>query len=228
MKNALHCLIAAWILIGLGSCATSRKSTENDFYNKHNELNVQSKDGLFSSLHITFGSYTTGEKESGVDKNIIQFGTERAPFHFSLSDNQGNTTSVQAVYTNKDNLESRHLPEMFDSIRNVEIFYAWVRGGTINALKNWELMVKNPTYEGLGKDEEVGVFRSLGELITVHANNRFGSPGSYANMCYEFRLKGVRIAAVMVNGAKRVWLSRQLDKESKFALAGAIAAFLMR
>lgn len=228
MNKRLQYLIAFLCIIVFASCGSSRKGMENDFYNKHNELKVKAKNGLFSSLHITFGPYTTGEKQSGIDKNIINFASKRAPFHFSLNDNGGNSTAVQAVYTDKSSLEAKRLPAILDTTRTGDIFYAWVRGGSVNALKNWELMIKNPTYAGLASDDQVGVFRSPTELITVHANNRFGTGGSYTNMCFEFKLRGVSIGAVTVNGDNRVWIDRQLDKETRFALAGAIASLMMR
>jgi len=229
MHKSLYCLAAAiWVTLAV-SCGTSSKTVENDFYNKRNELSVTSKDGLFSSRHISFGSYTSGEKENGVDKHIINFPAQRAPFHFSFNDADGNTTSVQAVYTDRASLKGKYLPGVLDSMGTGEIFYAWVRGGTVNALKNWELMVRNPTYQNLVNDDEVGEFHSLTENISVHAHDRFGSSNSFTNMCFEFRLRGVPIGAVTVNGKKnRVWIDRQLDAETRFALAGAIAALIMR
>lgn len=227
MKKTLY-FIALIALVAVASCGSARRSSEDNFYNRHNQLGVKTKDGLFSSRHISFGDYSTTQKESGVDKNIINFSSQRAPFHFSMQDNQGNATTIQAVYTTKKDLENKHLTSLFDSVgEKAEIFYAWIRGGSVNALKNWELIVKNPTYEGLSRGEQVGIFRSLNEVLTVHANNRFGTTGSYDNMCYEFRLKGVPVGAVQLNGDERIWLDKQLDRETRFALAGALSSFLM-
>lgn len=228
MNKTLQYLVTVLSLGAVVSCGSSRKTVENDFYNKRNELKVKAKDGLFSSLHITFGSYTSDEKERGVDKHIINFQTQRAPFHFSFKDGDGNTTSVQAVYTDKGSLRGKDLPGVLDSMRSGEIFYAWVRGGTVNTLKNWELMVRSPTYQNLASDDQIGEFRSVTEAISVHAHDHFGTRDSYDNMCFEFRLRGVPIGAVTVNGDNRVWIDRQLDPETRFALAGAIASLIMR
>lgn len=228
MKKHLSSFLVIALAVVLGSCGTTRRTAENDFYNKHNELKVKAKNGLFSSLHFTFGPYSTGEKASGVDKQIISFATSRAPSHFSITDGDGHTSAVQAVYTDKRSLEDKRLPEALDTIRYGEIFYAWIRGGSQNALKNWELMVKNPTYTQLADNQEVGVLRSLTDLIEIHANNRFGSPDSYDNMCFEFQLRGVPVAAVTVNGLVRIWIDRHLDDQTKFAVAAAIASLLMR
>lgn len=220
--------MAVLCVAALVSCGSSRKTVENDFYNKRNELKVTSRDGLFSALRIRFGSYSSGEKEKGVDKHIISFSTQRGPFHFSFQDAGGNTTSIQAVYTDRMSLRDKDLPGVLDSMGSGEIFYAWVRGGTVNALKNWELMVRSPTYQNLASDDQIGEFRSLTEVISVHAHDKFGTRDSYTNMCFEFRLRGVPIGAVTINGKNRVWIDRQLDPETRFAVAGAIASLIMR
>lgn len=228
MKKKLRILAMLLPLAVLASCGSLRKTAENDFYNKHNELKVKVKKGLFSSRHLTFGSYRTGKKESGVDKNIIDFNSQRGGFHFSFNGDAGNGTSVQAVYTDRASLRERQLPRLLDSVRTGEIFYAWMRGGMAGTLKNWELMVKTPSYQEMAGGDEVGVFRSLTETFTVNANDRFGSKDSYTNLCFEFRLRGVPVAAVTLNGDNRVWIDRQLDRETRFAIAGALAALMMR
>lgn len=227
MKSVFY-LLGSLLLLLFMSCGTSKKAIQDNFYNRHNELNVKSKKKLFSSRFYTFGPYETGKKEKGVNKSIIGFETQQQPFHISLSDGYNNTTSIQAVYTTLPDLKNKGLPYLFNKADQGQIFYAWVGGGSMNALKNWELIVKNPTYAGLQNNEEVGIFQSVDEDFTVNANNRFGTTDSYNNICYEFRLRGVPVAAVQVNGDYKVWLDKQLDKETSFALAGAIAALLVR
>lgn len=226
--NRLYYLSGAAMLFFLFSCGTAKRTTEDSFYNKYNKLEVKSKKKLFSSRYYTFGPYETGKKEKGVSANLISFKTRENPFHVSLSDGQGNTTLIQAVYTLRSDLQNKVLPFVLRDVDQGRIFYAWIGGGSMNSLKNWELLIKNPTYAGLKDNEQIGVFQSVDDLFSVHANNRFGHAGSYNNMCYEFRLRGILVAAVQVNGDNNVWLDRQLDKETGFALAGAITALLLK
>lgn len=226
--NKLLYFIGGIVLLSLFSCGSARKTVQDSFYNKYNQLDVKSKKKLFSSRYYTFGAYQTGKKAKGVDASLISFKTQQDPFHASLSDGYNNTTSIQAVYTVRSDLQNKVLPYVLGDINQGQIFYAWVGGGTMNALKNWELIIKNPTYADLKNNEEIGVFQSVNDRFSVHANNRFGSEGSYKNMCYEFRLRGVPVAAVEVNGDNTVWLDKQLDRETSFALAGAITALLMK
>lgn len=226
--NRLFYLAGGILLLSLFSCGTSRKAVQDTFYNKYNEMNVKSKKKLFSSRYYTFGPYQTGKKEKGVSASLINFKTQQDPFHASLSDGYNNTTSVEAVTTVRNDLQNKTLPYIFNDVNLGQIFYAWVGGGSMNSLKNWELIIKNPTYADLKNNEQIGVFQSVDDLFTVHANDRFGSSGSYKNMCYEFRLRGVPVAAVQVNGDNKVWLDKQLDRETSFALAGAITALLMK
>lgn len=226
--NKLYYLLGGIIMLSLFSCGTSKKATQDSFYNKYNELSVKSKKKLFSSRYYTFGPYQTGTKEKGVDASLINFKTQQNPFHASLNDGYNNTTSVQAVTTVRSDLQNKVLPFVLKDNNQGQIFYAWVGGGSMNALKNWELIIKNPTYAGLKDNEQVGVFQSVDDIITVNANNRSGSEGSYNNLTYEFRLRGVPVAAVQVNGDNKVWLDKQLDRETSFALAGAITALLMK
>lgn len=228
MKN-LFVLGVLFSLFAAYSCSTTRKMNQDNVYNRHNEVKVKIKKGLFSSRTVSFGNYGTGKKEKGVDKHIINFENQSNPFHFSLNDNNGNITTVQAVYTQKKYLSSIILPDFFDNINDgASVFYSWIRGGTANTLQNWELILKNPTYEGLKQDAQTGVLQTSNQIITVHANNRFGTPDSYQNMCYEFQLQGVPVAAVQVNGKDKVWMEKQLDPSIKFVIAGAIASILMR
>jgi hypothetical protein len=113
------------------------------------------------------------------------------------------------------------------SSADTEVFYAWIGGG-VNKLKNWELVVAKPTYEGLKQNAQTGVFRSVNEVFTVHANNRFSRDNSYHHLCMDFQLRGVPVAAVELNGQKNVWLDARLDDQERFALAGALAALLMK
>lgn len=228
MKSLLYFSLGSALLLLLFSCGISKRATNDSFYNKYNELDVKSKKKLFSSRYYTFGPYETGKKEKGINKSIVSFKTQRDPFHISLSDGHNNTTSIQAVYTSLHDLKNKNLPYIFNTSGQGELFYAWVGGGSMNALKNWELIVKNPTYTELKNNDEVGVFQSVDEDFTVNVNNRFGSPDSYDNICYEFRLRGVPVAAVQVNGNNRVWIDKQLDQETSFALAGAITALLVK
>lgn len=211
------------------SCSITKNMNQDNLYNRHNEVKAKVKNGLFSSKTVSFGNYSTGKKEKGVDKHIINFRDQSNPFHFSLNDNNGNITSVQAVYTQKKDLSVNNLPDFFNGMADgASVYYSWIRGGSVNALQNWELILKNPTYEGLKQDAQTGVLQTANQIITVHANNRFGSPASYQNMCYEFQLQGVPVAAVQVNGKDKVWMEKQLDPSVKFVIAGAIASILMR
>jgi hypothetical protein len=220
------CSVALFTL--MAACGIFKHTPDDPFYNQRNELLVKTKHGLFSGKHLTFGSYQTGNKGKGVDDKIINFKKLRSPFHFSFEGPAGNSTTVQATYTNLRDMGNTHLPRMLDSLSQAELFYAWIRGGTANALKNWELILKNPTYEDMADNREVGVFRSLDESLTVHASDRFGTGTSYRHLCFEFRLKGVPVAAVRVNGDEKAWMDTQLNEETRFALAGAMAALLMR
>ena len=105
MHKTLPYLMAVLLSAVLVSCGTSSKTVENNFYNKANELKVTSKKGLFSSRHYTFGTYSTGDRQNSVDKQIINFSTQRAPFRFSFNDANGSTTSVQEVYTDRMRLK---------------------------------------------------------------------------------------------------------------------------
>lgn len=224
----LYLLLGTVALLVVFSCGSSRKAAQDTFYNKYNELDVKSRKKLFSSRYYSFGPYQTGQKEKGVSSSLINFKTQQDPFHTSLSDGYNNTTSIEAVYTKRNDLKNKTLPYVFSDHDQGQIFYAWVGGGSVNSLKNWELIIKNPTYSELKNNEQIGIFQSVDDQITVHANNQFGHGGSYDNMCYEFRLRGVPVAAVQVNGDDRVWLDKQLDKQTSFALAGAITALLMK
>lgn len=221
--GALFSLFAAY------SCSTMRKVNQDNLYNRHNEVKAKVKKGLFSSMTVSFGNYNTGKKEKGVDKHIINFRDQSNPFNFSLNDNSGNITSVQAVYTQKKDLSVNNLPDFINDMNDgASVYYSWIRAGSANTLQNWELILKNPTYDGLKQDAQTGVLQTSNQIITVHAHNRFGSPDSYENMCYEFQLQGVPVAAVQVNGKNKVWMEKQLDPSVKFVIAGAIASILMR
>lgn len=224
----IYGLLAIGLFTLVTACGIFKNSTDDPFYNQRNELRVKTKHGLFSGKHLVFGGYKTGNKAKGVDDKIIDFKTLRAPFHFSFNGPQGSSTSVQATYTEVTALGGMRLPPVLDSLSQAEVFYAWIRGGTVNTLKNWELLLKNPTYADMAGNREVGVFRSLDESLSVHASDRFGTGSSYRQLCFEFRLKGVPVAAVRVNGEEKAWMDRQLDEETRFALAGAMAALLMR
>jgi hypothetical protein len=226
--KCIYGLCAVGLFMMVTSCGIFKHRADDPFYNKRNELRVKSKRGLFPGKHITFGGYQTSRKEKGVDSKIISFKRQRSPFHFSLDGPAGNATSVQATYTDAGDLGATSLPRMFDSLTHAELFYAWIRGGTVNALKNWELILNNPTYQDMIDRREVGVFRSLDESISVHASDRFATGTSSHPLSFEFRLKGVPVAAVRVNGDEKIWMDRQLNEETRFALAGAMAALLMR
>lgn len=212
-------------LLWLASCGVLRHTAEDGFYNHRNELKVKKRNGLFSSLHVSFGAYSTGNKEKGVDARIITFKTRRNPFHFSYHDKAGHRAVAECVTTDRHDAPPADISLMSSDPK--DIFYAWIGGG-VNKLRNWELIVANPTYEGLKQNTRIGVFRSVDEVFDVQANNRFSSDNSYHNMCMEFRLRGVPVAAVELNGKARIWLDSRLDEQTRFALAGALAALLMK
>lgn len=213
-------------VVSLSSCSILKGNSEDGFYNSRNALKVKSKDGLFSSLHVSFGGYATGNKEKDVNGHIISFKDQRSPFHFSLKDGDGNAASVQAVITGIKDLQNKNLPALMVGEDHQDIFYAWIGG--VNTLRNWELMVRKPTADELSHQDQVGIFRSVDEIFSVHGNNRFMKAGSSEDMSYEFRLKGVTVAAVRINGDQKVWLDKQLNRKTRFALAGAIASLLMK
>src|SRR5699024_5544669 len=110
-----------------------------------------------------------------------------------------------------------------------EVFYAWVINSSDYELDNWELILKNPSFEELDKDIAIGVLSSPRDEMEVYANNRSGKIQSYEELTFEFRLKGFSVAAVQVNGDRKyVWMDPRLDERRKYALAGAMAAILLR
>lgn len=228
MKYVLYATLA-FALLSAYSCGTTKNVYEDTFYNKHNELSLKVKKKILGGKYITFANFTTGSQGKGVDKRVIHFDDQTNPFHFSLNDNSGNITNVQVVTTQKKDLASYNLPDIFNNADDgAQIFYAWFSGGPSNSLQNWELILKNPTYEGLKHDDQTGILRTVNQVIAVHANNYFGSPDSYDKICYEFRMQGVPVAAVEVNGKNKVWMNVQLDAATKFAIAAAISSLLMR
>jgi hypothetical protein len=225
MANRLLIVLTFSLLCG-SSCSLFRPTgSEDGFYNRRNELKVKKRNGLFSSLHVSFGAYSTGNKEKGVDTRIITFKTRRSPFHFSYRDKAGHSGVAECVTT--DSRDAPGADVSFISSDVQDVFYAWIGGG-VNKLRNWELVMAKPTYEGMKQNTRVGVFRSLNEVFDLQANNRFSSDNSYHNMCIEFRLRGVPVAAVELNGKARIWLDSRLDEQTRFALAGALAALLMK
>ncbi len=219
--------VLALVALLLCSCGASRKAQEDTFYNRRNELRVKTQKKLFSSRTYAFGDFTTGDRGDGVDRKLVPFRGQSA-FHFTFRDNRNNSSRVEALYVQAGDLKDKTLPALLTDDGNLRLYYAYLAGGSFSTLKNWELIIKNPTYEGLSSGDQVGLLRSPTDLLEVHAHNRFGSPGSYDNMVYEFRLSGLVVGAVQLNGDQKVWLARDLNEETRFAVAAVIAALLQK
>lgn len=229
MKKSVYTIAAVCLMLLTASCGILNKKSDHSLYNKHNREKVKIKDGLFSAKKVFFGIYSTTSIEDGVNKSIVSLSHLHQPFHFTLMENEANTVSVQAANTDKESLKDKTLPESFSQSASKKIFYAWISGSTANNLNNWELILKNPSYEELAKNDIVGVLRSSEEDIDVHANSRSGDIQSYDALCYEFQLKGIPIAAVQVAGKRKyVWMQQTLKKDIKNAVTGAIAALLLK
>lgn len=228
MKRICYAL-AVLALLFISSCGTLRNGSGSTLYNKHNRDKVKIKDGLFSSPRAYFGNFATSSIDRGVNKQLISFKKLQDPFHFTLTENETTSVKVEAVYTTKASFKKKELPEIFSYSDVQKIFYAWISGSSANTLKNWELIVKNPSYQELSGNGITGVLRSADDELEIHANNRSGNSQSYDELCFEFQLKGIPIAAVQVNGKKKyVWMQSTLSDEIKYAVAGAMAALLLK
>lgn len=229
MKKYCYAIAAVCFLWMTASCGLLNKSADSSLYNKRDREKVKIKKGLFSAKRASFGHYSTSPIEDDVNQRIISFATQQDPFHFTLSENDEARVSVQAVYTDKNSLEDKTLPASFHQADIKKIFYAWISGSTVNNLNNWELIVKNPSYEELAQNAMIGVLRSSSEEVEVHANSRSGNVQSYESLTYEFQLKGIPVAAVQVNGKRKyVWIRSILNEEIKNAVTGAMAALLLK
>lgn len=221
-------VMAAVLFLSFASCGTLKKNAVDTLYNKHNREKVKVKKGLFSSSRAAFGDFTTNSMKDGVDKRIISFSKREQPFHFTLSEKETPLVKVQALYTDKASLSGKELPSSFYDAGITKVFYAWISGSTANNLNNWELLLKNPSYEELSKDAVIGALRSSNDIIDVHANDRSGHH-NYDELTYEFQLRGIPVAAVQVNGRRKyVWMEPGLSPEVKYAIAGAISALLLK
>lgn len=229
MKNTCYTLAALCILLLTASCGILNNGSVHSLYNKHNREKVKIKDGLFSSKRVIFGKYATASIEDNVNKRIISFDTQQQPFHFTLSKDEKEIVGVQAVYTNMKSLKTKSLPSSFSQSDINKVFYAWISSSAANNLNNWELILKNPSYEELAKNEVVGVLRSSEEEIEVHANSKSGNVQHYESLCFEFQLKGIPVAAVQVNGKRKyIWVKPALKENVKNAVTGAMAALLLK
>ena len=229
MKVIRYTFITVGLLVFIASCGMLKNGHSDALYNKHNREKVKIKKGLFSAPRALFGSFTTTAVDKGVTKRVIPFKTRQEPFHFSLNEQEVAKVSVQAAYTDKESLADKDLPASFSSAAISNIFYAWISGSTANNLDNWELIVKNPSYEELSSNAEIGILRSSNAEISVHASNRPGGSGGYDALCFEFQLKGIAVAAVQTKGKRQyVWMQQGLNEEVKYAIAGAAAALLLR
>ncbi len=227
MKKINYVLMALMVL-SVTSCGIFKNEATSSLYNKHNRERVKVKKGLFSSRRASFGNFSTNSIKDGVDKRIISFNKKENPFHFTLSEGENMLINVQALYTDKPSLSGKELPSSFYSANISKIFYAWISGSAASNLNNWELILKNPSYEELAQNAIVGELRSSNDFIDVHSNDRSGNH-NYDGLTYEFQLKGLPIAAVQVNGKRKyVWMESGLNQEVRLALAGAISAILLK
>ncbi len=229
MKQYIYAIAAVCFLWMSASCGILNKGSDGSLYNKRDREKVKIKKGLFSAKRASFGHYSTTPIEDNVDQRIISFATQQGAFHFTLSENEEATVNVQAVYTDKNSLDNKRLPTTFYQADIKKIFYAWISGSAVNNLNNWELIVKNPSYEELTQNAVIGVLRSSSEEVEVHANSRSGDVQSYESLTYEFQLKGIPVAAVQVNGRRKyIWIRSILNEEIKNAVVGAMAALLLK
>ena len=202
-----------------------------DLYTTENELAVKIKDGWLSAKTISLGSYNTSSRSNGVADHSPAKQIKQASdaFYFTLK-GKDVQIPVQLLSTNAIAFSNRTLPSYLNGLPgDAPLWYIHVGATALTPLKTWELILKrNLSFLELNENKPVGVLRSATEEIRVTVHNRFGIRNSYEKTCYEFQLKGIPVAAVIVGDAPKAWINTKADADLQQTLSGAMAALLFK
>ncbi|SIO47272.1 hypothetical protein [Chitinophaga niabensis] len=202
-----------------------------DLYTTENELAVKIKDGWLSAKTISLGSYNTTSRSNGVADHSPAKQIKQASdaFYFTLK-GKDVQVPVQLLSTNAISFSNRTLPSYLNGLPgDAPLWYIHVGATALTPLKTWELILKrNLSFLELNENKPVGVLRSATEEIRVTVHNRFGIRNSYEKTCYEFQLKGIPVAAVIVGDAPKAWIYTKADADLQQTLSAAMAALLFR
>lgn len=214
------------------ACATVKKTAADPgLYITANEQPVKIKDGWLTAKTITLGAYATTSRTNGVAANTPakQFKSTSDAFHFTVK-GQDAELPVQVLSTGKITFSSRPLPAYLSTLpADAPLWYMFVGGTAQDPLKSWELLLKkNIVFLELNENKPVGILRSSTDEIRITAHNRFGIRNSTENICYEFQLKGVPVAAVLTGDTQKVWLHAKADASLQRALAAVMLGLLFR
>lgn len=202
-----------------------------DLYTSENELAVKIKDGWLSAKTVSLGTYNTSSRSNGVADHspAKQIKQVNDAFYFTLK-GRDVQIPVQMLSTNAITFSNRTLPQYMTGLPgDAPLWYIHVGATALSPLKTWELILKrNLSFLELNENKPVGVLRSAAEEIRVTVHNRFGIRNSYEKTCYEFQLKGIPVAAVIVGDAPKVWINSKADADLQQTLAGAMAALLFK
>lgn len=214
------------------SCSVVKPIVKSpDLYTADNELAVKIKDGWLSAKTVSLGQYNTSSRSNGVAEHTPakQIKQVSDAFYFTLK-SKDVQLPVQVLSTNAITFSSRMLPQYQNGLPgDAPLWYIHVGATALAPLKSWELILKrNLSFLELNENKPVGVLRSASEEIKVTVHNRFGIRNSYEKTCYEFQLKGIPVAAVIVGDAPRAWIYAKADADLQQTLAGAIAGLLFK
>lgn len=215
------------------ACSVVKPTTVKapDLYTTENELAVKIKDGWLSAKTISLGQYNTSSRSNGVADHTPAKQIKQASdaFHFTLK-GKDVQIPVQLLSTNAITFSNRTLPSYLNGLPgDAPLWYIHVGATALTPLKTWELILKrNLSFLELNENKPVGVLRSATEEIRVTAHNRFGIRNSYEKTCYEFQLKGIPVAALIVGDAPKAWINIKADADLQQTLSGAMAALLFK
>ncbi len=223
--------IAATCILLLAGCGVTKTAKAPGLYSSANELAVKTDDGWFSAKTISLGDYSTTSRTNGVQSGspAKQWKNVSDAFSFT-SKNGGSQLPVQVLSTPRITFSSRTFPAWFPVTGNdAPLWYIHVGANAADPLKSWELILKrNIVFLELNDNKPVGILRSAADELKVTAHNRYGAVNSADKICYEFQLKGMPVAALLMGKEPRVWLQKELDPALRETLAATMLGLLFR
>lgn len=227
--NYLPVIAISWLLTACTGSKPLVVKKDPGLYIQPHEAAVKVKDGWLSAKTISLGSYTTSSRTNGVAANTPakQWKNVADAFYFTVkaADDQ---FPVQVLGTPRITFSNRPLPAYLNGLpADAPLWYITLGAASSAPLKSWEFILKrNLVFLELNDNKPVGILRSATDEVRVTAHNRYGTRNSYEQVCYEFQLKGIPVAAVIPGETPQVWIHEQADAAMRQTLAGAMLALV--
>ena len=233
MKFAIP-LLGGVLALLFSACSTGMM-VDDSLQSGSDAYSVKGRQGWMLNQHLSFGSYQSGKVRRGWTQSydipfIVRFQGAKEKLNFEFDDPAAGLKSFVFCLGKITRQELPVLNDLFRiPLKNEDVFTASIY--LPGSGEHWDLVVYDPNKSNLG-DVSSGFLQHDGDtsirLREVRRTDKGSKNFSELVLGYEFVQNGQVIGAVETLNKGRVWLRQGLSGKTRFVLANAAAALLLK